>query len=96
MTCQHSQEFCWKKECKVFWNIVNLKDRNQEYVCMEILKLISNKEIYDLDDTDVLMTSDSLERDLKRYHLYEEETPHSFRHVGVVDSLRQGNSLQKD
>ena len=27
--------------------------------------------------------SDSLERDLKRYHLYEEETPHSFRHGGV-------------
>ena len=38
--------------------------------------------------------SDSLERDLKRYHLYEEETPHSFRHGGVVDSLRKGNSLQ--
>ena len=38
--------------------------------------------------------SDSLERDLKRYHLYEEETPHSFRHGGVVDSLRKGKSLQ--
>ena len=38
--------------------------------------------------------SDSLERDLKRYYLYEEETPHSFRHGGVGDSLRQGNSLQ--
>ena len=38
--------------------------------------------------------SDSLERDLRRYHLYEDETPHSFRHGGVVDSLRKGNSLQ--
>jgi len=38
--------------------------------------------------------SDSLERDLKRYHLYEDETPHSFRHGGVVDSLRKGNSLE--
>ena len=38
--------------------------------------------------------SDSLERDLKRYHLYEGETPHSFRHGGVVDSLRKGNSLE--
>ena len=31
---------------------------------------------------------------LKRYHLYEDETPHSFRHGGVVDSLRKGNSLE--
>ena len=38
--------------------------------------------------------SDSLERDLKRYHLYGDETPHSFRHGGVVDSLRKGNSLE--
>ena len=38
--------------------------------------------------------SDSLERDLKRYHLWGDETPHSFRHGGVVDSLRKGNSLE--
>ena len=35
-----------------------------------------------------------MERDLKRYHLYEHETTHSFRHGGVVDSLRKGNSLE--
>ena len=38
--------------------------------------------------------ADSLERDLKRYHLWGDETPHSFRHGGVVDSLRKGNSLE--
>ena len=39
------------------------------------------------------MTSDFMERDLKRYHLHEEETPHS--NVGVVDTPRQGNSLSE-
>jgi len=39
--------------------------------------------------------SDSLERDLKRYHLYEGETPHSFRHGGTVDSLKKGKNLEK-
>ena len=39
------------------------------------------------------MTSDFIERDLKRYHMYEEETPHS--NVGVVDTPRQGNSLSE-
>ena len=38
--------------------------------------------------------SDSLERDLKRYNLYEDETPHSFRHGGVVDRLRKDNFLE--
>ena len=38
--------------------------------------------------------SDLLERDLKRYHLSGGETPHSFRHGEVVDSLRRRNSLQ--
>ena len=38
--------------------------------------------------------TDSLVRDLKRYFLYEEETPHSFRHGGTVDSLRKGASLE--
>ena len=33
---------------------------------------------------------DSLERDLKRYHIYGGETPQSFRHGGTVDSLRKG------
>ena len=39
------------------------------------------------------MTSDFMERDLKRYYLHEEETPHS--NVGVVDTPRQGNSLSE-
>ena len=38
---------------------------------------------------------DSLERDLKRYHIYAGETPQSFRHGGTVDSLRKGKSLSK-
>ena len=38
--------------------------------------------------------SDLLEGDLKRYHLSGGETPHSFRHREVVDSLRRRNSLQ--
>ena len=38
---------------------------------------------------------DSLERDLKRYHIYGGETPQSFRHGGTVDSLRKGKSLSK-
>ena len=28
-------------------------------------------------------------------HLYEGETPHSFRHGGTVNSLKQGRSLEK-
>ena len=39
--------------------------------------------------------SDSLERDLRRYHLYEGETPHSFRHGGTVDSLKKGKNLER-
>ena len=39
--------------------------------------------------------TDSLKRDLQRYHLYQGETPHSFRHGGTVDSLRKGKSLEK-
>lgn len=37
---------------------------------------------------------DSLQRDLKRFHIYKGETPHSFRHGGTVNSLKQGNSLE--
>ena len=36
----------------------------------------------------------SLERDLKRYNLYANETPHSFRHGGTVHSLKTGSSLK--
>ena len=36
----------------------------------------------------------SLERDLKSYNLYANETPHSFRHGGTVHSLKVGNSLK--
>ena len=39
--------------------------------------------------------SDTLERDLKRYNLYANETPHSFRHGGTVDSLKKGRSLEQ-
>ena len=38
---------------------------------------------------------DSLQRDLKRYHIFEGETPQSFRHGGTVDSLRKGKSLTR-
>ena len=38
---------------------------------------------------------DSLQRDLKRYHIFGGETPQSFRHGGTVDSLRKGKSLTK-
>ena len=38
---------------------------------------------------------DSLQRDLKRYHIYGGETPQSFRHGGTVDSLRKGKSRTK-
>ena len=37
--------------------------------------------------------SDSLDRDLKRYNLFKNESPHSFRHGGTVDSLKKGKSL---
>ena len=37
--------------------------------------------------------TETLKRDLERYHLYEGETPHSFRHGGTVDSLKKGKSL---
>ena len=36
----------------------------------------------------------SLERDLERYNLYVNETPHSFRHGGTVHSLKTGSSLK--
>ena len=38
---------------------------------------------------------DSLERDLKRYHLYQGETAQSFRHGGTVNSLETGKNLEK-
>ena len=37
--------------------------------------------------------SDSLDRDLKRYNLFENESPHSFRHGGTVHSLQKGEDL---
>ena len=37
----------------------------------------------------------TLKRDLENYHLYEGETPHSFRHGGTVDSLKKGRSLER-
>jgi len=39
--------------------------------------------------------TETLKRDLQNYHLYEGETPHSFRHGGTVDSLKKGKSLEK-
>ena len=36
----------------------------------------------------------SLERDLKRYNLYANETPHSFRHGGTIHSLKKGDGLK--
>jgi len=39
--------------------------------------------------------TDSLKRDLQRYHLFQGETPHSFRHGGTVDSLKKGKSLER-
>ena len=39
--------------------------------------------------------TETLKRDLERYHLYEGETPHSFRHGGTVDSLKKGRSLEQ-
>jgi hypothetical protein len=36
-----------------------------------------------------------LKRDLLSCGLYEGETPHSFRHGGTCDSLREGKSLQE-
>ena len=38
---------------------------------------------------------DSLERDLKRYGLYQGETAHSFRHGGTVNSLETGQDLER-
>jgi len=38
--------------------------------------------------------SSSLERDLKRYNLYANETPHSFRHGGTIHSLKKGDGLK--
>jgi len=38
---------------------------------------------------------DSLERDLKRYGLYQGETAQSFRHGGTVDSLETGQDLER-
>ena len=39
--------------------------------------------------------TETLKRDLESFHLYEGETPHSFRHGGTVNSLKQGKSLEK-
>ena len=36
----------------------------------------------------------SLERDLKRYNLFANETPHSFRHGGTIHSLKKGDGLK--
>jgi len=36
----------------------------------------------------------SLERDLKRYNLFANETPHSFRHGGTIHSLKKGEGLK--
>ena len=38
--------------------------------------------------------SKSLDRDLKRYNLFENESPHSFRHGGTVHSFQKGEDLQ--
>jgi len=38
---------------------------------------------------------ESLERDLKRYTLYQGETAQSFRHGGTVDSLETGQNLER-
>ena len=38
---------------------------------------------------------ETLKRDLENYCLYEGETPHSFRHGGTVDSLKNGKGLEK-
>ena len=38
---------------------------------------------------------DSLVRDLKRYDLYQGETPQSFRHGGTVNSLETGHDLER-
>ena len=38
---------------------------------------------------------DSLQRDLKRYKLYQGETPQSFRHGGTVSSLETGHDLER-
>ena len=38
---------------------------------------------------------DSLQRDLKRYSLYQGETAQSFRHGGTVNSLETGQNLER-
>ena len=38
---------------------------------------------------------DYLQRDLKRYYLYQGETAQSFRHGGIVDSLETGLNLER-
>ena len=38
---------------------------------------------------------DSLERDLKRYGLYQGKISQSFRHVGTVNSLETGQDLER-
>ena len=38
---------------------------------------------------------DSLERDLKRYKLYQRETPQAFRHGETVNSLETGQDLER-
>ena len=39
--------------------------------------------------------TETLRRDLQSFNLYEGETPHSFRHGGTANSLKQGKSLEE-
>ena len=39
--------------------------------------------------------SETLKRDLQSFDLYEGETPHSLRHGGIANSLKQGKSLEE-
>ena len=78
-------------------------------VYMENLKTISNKEIYDLNEQDVLKfliykdvnnSGRTLVHHfqcpiLESFNLYEGETPHSFRHGGTANALRKGLSLDE-
>jgi len=38
---------------------------------------------------------ETLRKDLQSFDLYEGETPHSFRHGGIANSLKQGKSLEE-
>ena len=39
--------------------------------------------------------SETLRTDLQSFDLYEGETPHSCRHGGIANSLKQGKSLEE-